>query len=115
MPLIHLAVNVDLPEPQQQALLTALSRTLAEVTHKPEGYCMAVLTRAAILFAGQPGPAAFVDVRGIGGLPPEVGRQLTERIGALLKQAAGVPPARLYLNFTEIPAERWGWNGKLFG
>ncbi|MCX6998616.1 MAG: phenylpyruvate tautomerase MIF-related protein [Kiritimatiellaeota bacterium] len=115
MPFIHVNANVGLPEQQQQALLAALSRTLAEVTHKPESYCLAMYTRAAALFAGQPGPAAFVDVRGIGGLTREVNQQLTEHVGAQLKKALGVPPNRLYLTFTEVPADRWGWNGKLFG
>ena len=115
MPLIQITANVELPENQQQALLAVLSRTLAEVTHKPEGYCMAVFTRAALLFAGQPGPAAFVDVRGIGGLSREVNQQLTEQLGAQLKKALGVPPNRCYITFTEVPADRWGWSGKLFG
>ena len=115
MPLIKITVNVDLPENQQQALLAALSRTLAEVTHKPEGYCMVTCTRAAVLFAGRPGPAVFVDVRGIGGLSREVNQQLTEQLGAQLKKALGVPSDRMYITFTDVPADHWGWNGKLFG
>ena len=115
MPLIKINANVDLPENQQQALLAALSRTLAEVTHKPEGYCMVTFTRAAVLFAGRPGPAAFVDVRSIGGLTREVNQQLTEQVGAQLKKSLGVPPDRVYVTFTEVPADRWGWDGKLFG
>jgi len=115
MPLIAVQANVDLPEAQQPALLAALSRTLAEATRKPEGYCLAVFTRAAALFAGRPGPAAFVDVRGIGGLTREVNQRLAEQVAAQLKKSLGVPPERMYITFTDVPADRWGWSGKLFG
>jgi phenylpyruvate tautomerase PptA (4-oxalocrotonate tautomerase family) len=26
-----------------------------------------------------------------------------------------VPPDRIYLNFTDVPAGNWGWNGDTFG
>ena len=68
MPLIQIKTNVMLPEKQREARLAPVSRLLAEITGKPETYCMVVYEHAAMLFAGDPGPAAFLDVRGIGGL-----------------------------------------------
>ena len=115
MPLIQIKTNVMLPEKQREARLAPISKLLAEITRKPETYVMVTYEHAAVLFAGEPGAAAFVDVRGIGGLAREVNQQLTEHIGAQLKKTLGVPPNRLYLTFTEVPADRWGWNGKLFG
>ncbi|MGA2180101.1 MAG: phenylpyruvate tautomerase MIF-related protein [Verrucomicrobiota bacterium] len=26
-----------------------------------------------------------------------------------------MPPDRIYLNFTDVPAANWGWNGNTFG
>ena len=115
MPLIQIKTNVMLPEKQREARLAPVSRLLAEITRKPEAYCMVAYEHAAMLFAGDPGPAAFVDVRAIGGLNREVNAKLSAALAAELKKALGVLPDRLYITFTEVAATHWGWNGELFG
>ena len=115
MPLIQIKTNVMLPEKQREARLAPVSRLLAENTRKPESYCMVTYEHTAMLFAGDPGPAAFVDVRGIGGLNREVNAKLSTALAAELKKSLGVPPDRLYITFTEVVASNWGWNGELFG
>ena len=59
MPLMLIKTNVILPEKQCEALLAPLSKLLAEITHKPEAYCMVACERTAMLFGGKPGPAAL--------------------------------------------------------
>ena len=115
MPLLKLETTVALTDEKKQALLASLSKIVAGATGKPEQYVMVVASPAAILMSGKPGEAAFVDVRGIGGLGGEVNRQLSRKIGSLLKESLGVPPDRVYLNFTDVPAGNWGWNGSTFG
>ena len=115
MPLIQIKTNVMLPEKQREARLAPVSRLLAELTGKPESYCMVVYEHAAMLFAGDTGAAAFVDVRGIGGLTREVNAKLSAALAQELKKSLGVSPDRLYITFTEVAASNWGWNGKLFG
>ena len=115
MPLIQIKTNVMLPEKQREARLAPVSKLLAEITRKPESYCMVAYDHAAMLFAGDPGPAAFVDVRGIGGLNREVNTKLSAALAVELKKSLGVPPDRLYITFTEVAADHWGWNGELFG
>ena len=115
MPLIQIKTNVMLPEKQREARLAPLSRLLAENTGKPETYCMVAYEHAAMLFAGEPGAAAFVDVRGIGGLTREVNAKLAAALATELKKSLGVAPNRLYITFTEVAATNWAWDGKLFG
>ena len=115
MPLMQIKTNVILPEKQCEALLAPLSKLLAELTHKPEAYCMVACEHAAMLFAGKTGPAAFVDIRGIGGLTREVNAQLAAALTEQLKKTLGVPPERLYCTFTEVAPTNWGWKGNLFG
>ena len=115
MPLLKLETTVVLSEDKRQALLGALSKTLAGSTGKPEQYVMITLGQAAIAMAGKPGDAAFVDVRGIGGLTGEVNRKLARQVCDLLHEALGIPADRVYLNFTEVEAGNWGWNGSTFG
>jgi phenylpyruvate tautomerase PptA (4-oxalocrotonate tautomerase family) len=115
MPLLKLETTVALADDKRQALLASLSKTLAEVTGKPEQYVMITANQVAMQMAGKPGDAAFVDVRGIGGLSGEVNRRLSQQLCRLLNETLGVPPNRIYLNFTEFEASNWGWQGNTFG
>ncbi len=115
MPLLKLETTVTLNDEKRKALLPALSSLVAETTGKPEQYVMVTLSPAAMIMAGKPGEAAFVDLRGIGGLGGDVNRRLSQKICALLTQSLGVPQNRIYLNFTEVEASNWGWNGSTFG
>jgi phenylpyruvate tautomerase len=115
MPLLKLETTVALADDKKQALLASLSRIVAGTVGKPEQYVMVVISPAAILMSGKPGGAAFVEVRSIGGLGDDVNRQLAQKIGGLLKESLGVPPDRIYLNFTDVADANWGWNGDTFG
>jgi len=115
MPLLKLETTVVLTDDQRKALLPSLSKILAETTGKPEDYVMVTLSQSAILMSGKPGDAAFVDVRGLGGLSGDVNRRLSQKVCRLLNESLGVPQDRIYLNFTEIEASNWGWKGNTFG
>jgi phenylpyruvate tautomerase PptA (4-oxalocrotonate tautomerase family) len=71
--------------------------------------------KTSLMMAGGPGEGAFVDARGIGGLTADVNRTLSRRVCELLNESLGVAPRRVYLNFTEVKAANWGWNGISFG
>lgn len=115
MPLLKLETTVALSDEKKEALLTSLSRLVAGAIGKPEQYVMALINPASLIMSGKPGEAAFVDVRSIGGLSNEVNRRLAQKICSLLKNSLGVPPDRVYLNFTDVAAGNWGWNGETFG
>jgi phenylpyruvate tautomerase PptA (4-oxalocrotonate tautomerase family) len=115
MPLLKLETTVILSDDKRKALLASLSSIVAETIGKPEQYVMVVLSPAAIIMSGKPGDAAFADIRSIGGLGGEVNRQLSQKVCRVLKETLGVPPDRVYLNFTEVGAGDWGWNGSTFG
>jgi phenylpyruvate tautomerase len=115
MPLLKLETTIALTEEKKKSLLANLSRIMAETTGKPEEYVMVTISQSAILMSGKPGDGAFVDIRSIGGLSANVNRQLSQKICGLLDQSLGIAPARIYLNFTEVAASNWGWDGKTFG
>src|ERR1035441_6051627 len=108
MPLLKLETTVVLSEDKRKALLASLSKTVAEIIGKPEQYVMVTVGQAAMLMAGNPGAAAFVDVRSIGGLTNDVNRKLSRKVCKLLNESLGVPEDRVYLNFTEVQASNWG-------
>ena len=115
MPLLKLETTVALPDEKKQVLLMSLSKIVAGTIGKPEQYVMVTAGMAAMLMSGKPGDAVFVDVRSVGSLDGEVNRQLAQKICTLLKDSLGVPPERVYLNFTDVAAGNWGWNGDTFG
>jgi phenylpyruvate tautomerase len=115
MPLLKLEATVALTDDKRKALLASLSKVMADTTGKPEEYVMITVTQTAILMSGKSGDAAFAEIRGIGGLSGDVNRQLSQKVCRLLNESLGVPPNRIYLNFTEVEAANWGWNGSTFG
>jgi phenylpyruvate tautomerase len=115
MPMLLLKTSSALKPDSKPVLLRELSRLVAQSTGKPEGYVMVVVQDASIMMAGQEGPAAWVDVRGIGGMDPSTNRKMSAAICELLHRQLGIPMDRVYLNFTDVPAGHWGWNGATFG
>src|ERR1017187_9441912 len=98
MPLLRLETTFVLSEDKRQALLAALSKTVAETIGKPEQYVMVSASQATMQMSGTPGDAALVDVRSIGGLTGDVNRKLSQKVCKLLSDSLGVPPNRIYLN-----------------
>ncbi len=113
--MLKLETTVPLSEEKGKPLLAALSKVMASVIGKPEQYVMVTVTQSAMLMSGKAGDAAFVDIRGIGGLNGETNRKLSQQICKLLKDSLGIAPDRVYLNFTDVEAGNWGWNGSTFG
>jgi phenylpyruvate tautomerase len=116
MPLIRLETSQPVPPGQKASLCASLSRVCAETIGKPESYVMAIIEDGlTVLHGGAPGPAAFVDVRSIGGLSPKVNRAIAERVCRLLADTLSIPGERVYLNLTDVSGDRWGHNGSTFG
>jgi phenylpyruvate tautomerase PptA (4-oxalocrotonate tautomerase family) len=110
MPLLKLETSCAISDDQRKALLSSLSKIVAETIGKPELYVMVTINPAVMLMSGKPDPAAFVDVRSIGGLSAETNRKLSEKICRLLQQLLGLHPERVYLNFADLEGVSWGWN-----
>jgi phenylpyruvate tautomerase PptA (4-oxalocrotonate tautomerase family) len=115
MPLLKLESTAVIPEGKQKALLASLSKTVAETIGKPEQYVMVTASQAAMVMCGKAGDAAFADIRSIGGLGEDVNRKLSQQVCKLLKDSLGISPDRVYVNFTDVDARNWGWNGTTFG
>lgn len=115
MPSLKLETTVALSDEKKKTILAALSKAVAETIGKPEQYVMVTTSHSAMLMSGKAGEAAFVDIRSIGGLNSETNRQLSRQICKLLKDSLGIAPDRVYLNFNNVEAGNWGWNGSTFG
>lgn len=116
MPLLKLETSVTLEPENKSALLASLGSVLARDTGKSAAHVMVLIADGvALSMAGKQGPGALVDVRGIGGLNASVNRKLSASVCELLQQQCEIPPGAVYLNFTELQASNWGFNGSTFG
>lgn len=114
MPVVKISTSVTVPDDKREALMSAVSRAVAEILGKPEPYMMVVMDTAPILLGGKQGPAAFLDLRSIGGLTPETNALLAERLCGLLQEMLTIPGSRVYLNFTDIQPAYWGHDRRVF-
>jgi phenylpyruvate tautomerase PptA (4-oxalocrotonate tautomerase family) len=111
MPLLKLETTVSLSGEQASALLSKLSKIVAEAFGKPEDSVMASISPAAMMMAARQGDAAFVDIRSTGGFREHISQQLSRNVSAVLKDFLGLSSDRVYLNMTHVDAGSWAWNG----
>jgi phenylpyruvate tautomerase len=115
MPLARLTVSVEVPNDQREILLAAVSAIVVKATGKPEAYMMVTLGECEIFMGGKRAPAAYLDVRGIGGLTPGVNARIAREVGDLLEKELRIALGNVYITFTDVAAANWGWNGGTFG
>ncbi len=115
MPLMMLKLSIPLPDKKRSELMAAASRIVAGSIGKPERYVMVTVEETPIIMSGEEGPAAFADVRSIGGLGGGVNGEIARKLCALLEEMLEIPPGRVYLTFTDVPAADWGHDGATFG
>lgn len=116
MPLIKLQTSVKCSDEQKGKIATQLSAVCAEKIGKPETYVASVVEDDAVIaFGGSVADAAFVEVKSIGGLNGAVNNALSAAVCSCLESELGIPGNRVYINFTDVNASDWGWNGNTFG
>lgn len=114
MPYVTLQTNLKLDDAQQQTLLSSLTHQIAAILKKPEAYMMVSLQTAAVMnFAGSNAPTAFISIQSIGfasGSIPNLSKELT----ALLETQLNIAADRIFIQFCDVTADKWAWNGNTF-
>ncbi|WP_353570235.1 phenylpyruvate tautomerase MIF-related protein [Candidatus Albibeggiatoa sp. nov. BB20] len=114
MPYLLIQTNIELESEQQTALITQASKAVAEMLGKPEIYVMVALhPNTAMSFAGNSEPTAYLELKSLG-LPEQKTTQFSTILCQLIEQVLNIPPARIYIEFSNRQASLWGWNSKTF-
>ena len=114
MPLLQIKTNVTIGPEKQAPLLAAASRQVAELLGKPEDYVMVSLaTEQSMLFAGTAEPLAYLELKSIG-LPQQRTRELSAALHRLVIAEMEIPANRVYIEFTDVARNLWGWNQATF-
>jgi len=115
MPFLKLSTNVTIDQSQSEQLLSKFSQLLAKETGKPERYVMVELAGGkAMSFGGSHQPLAYLECKSIG-LSAAQAKALSASISQLLTGSLSLSADRIYIEFSNCPAEFWGWNGSTFG
>ena len=114
MPLMKLRTNVNISETNTVPLMSELSQLLASETGKPERYVMIeVKGDRNMLFGGNTDPVAYIECKSIG-LSTAQAKALSKSISAVLNTQLSIAADRIYIEFSNCPAEFWGWNESTF-
>ncbi len=114
MPYLRLTASKALDAERTRGFLKAASQLAAQELGKPEQYMMvAADSPVPMLFAGTDLPCAFLELRGIS-LPAAKTGSLTKSLCELVTARLGIAADRVYINFADVPAHLWGWNGDTF-
>ena len=106
---------MTIDQTQSEQLLTELSQLLAKATGKPERYVMGELAGGkTMLFGGSNQPLAYLECKSIG-LSVTQAKSLSASISKLITGTLPLTAERIYIEFSNCPAELWGWNGSTFG
>lgn len=114
MPFLNLFLGKNVEESQKNKVISSLSKIIAESLGKPQEYMMVSISETKIIMAGSTEPAAFADLRSIGGINAKSTKLLSQKICSFLHDELAIAENRIYCNFTDIPAQNWGWNGNTF-
>ena len=115
MPLINLRTNVSIASDKIPTLMGELSQILASETGKPERYVMVEIDGDRnMIFGGIPDSLAYVECKSIG-LSSVQAKSLSQSISEVLQSQLQISVDRVYIEFSNCPAEFWGWNGSTFG
>jgi phenylpyruvate tautomerase len=114
MPLLKIQTNATIDNQKRQPLLKNVSQRIAGALNKPEQYMMVSLEAdLPMMFAGTSEPTALVELKGIG-LPTAKTAELSRLLCEWIESELGIAQRRIYINFADIPASLWGWNGQTF-
>jgi phenylpyruvate tautomerase PptA (4-oxalocrotonate tautomerase family) len=115
MPYLKMTTNLPLDAAQKANLASELSALIAQEIDKPAHYVMIELVGAqALYFAGNDQPAAYLECKSIGLTDlhaTTLAASLCRHLTVLLPLTAD----RIYIEFSNSSAQRWGWNRTTFG
>ncbi|BFU23825.1 Macrophage migration inhibitory factor (MIF), putative [Entamoeba histolytica] len=113
MPHALITLSADITEEIKKEIAHESMKILSEVIGKPISYCATQVVTSVGGFGGKIVKSAFIDIKSIGGLK---GKQegLSDRYCKLLEQKAGIEGGNIYLNFTEMTGNNWGYDHSTF-
>lgn len=114
MPYLKLDTNLELDSKTTKELLSKSSAKLSSVLGKPESYVLVHINSGqTMMFAGSTDPLAYLELKSIGLLYDQA-PSLSALFCEFIAEELNIPANRVYIEFTDIPREMWGWDSRTF-
>ena len=116
MPLLKIKIShPSVSESSSTALQAEGAGIISQEIGKSLDFVM-VLVEAGVSasFGGKTTPVAYLEVKNVGELTPDVTSKLAQRLSSLIEEELSIPKDRIYIEFQESERRLWGWNGKTF-
>ena len=111
MPLLSISTSIKINE--KDLFLKNCSQLISKLTKKSEQYIMIRLFEETPMYFDEDySPSCFIELKSIGSLNPQI---MSKEISFFISNQIMIPPNRVYINFEDINASNWAWNGKPFG
>lgn len=108
MPLFKILTNTDVAD--RKTFISKASAEIAQILGKPEKYVMVIfIPNLDLLFSSSPEPALYVELKSIG-LPKDKTGEITRKMMEFLSSETGISPSRMFIEFTDVQRNLWGWN-----
>tara|TARA_Y100001968_G_C19127680_1_gene605082 strand:- start:244 stop:582 length:339 start_codon:yes stop_codon:yes gene_type:complete len=112
MPLIQINTSSKSELENIDLLQKDISKMVADLTRKPENYVMTIIQRdSKMTFAGSDDPCCFIKVKSIGALKPS---SMSKSLCELIASKTNINMNRIYIEFVDVKASNWGFNGSTF-
>lgn len=114
MPFIDAKISKKLSPEDVLTLKTEFGKAIALFPGKSEAWLMCDIEgERDMYFQGtNDAPAAFIEVKLLGGADGFDAERFTEYICQVMEDKIGVPASRVYVRYTG--GKLWGWNGSNF-
>ena len=114
MPYLKLDTNLELDNKTTQDLISKSSVKLATLLGKPESYVLIHINSGqTMMIAGSTDPLAYIELKSIG-LTRDQTPSLSTLLCEFIAEELNIPANRIYIEFTDIPREMWGWDNRTF-
>ena len=113
MPFIKINTSSKSVVENEVLLQQDISKLVADLTGKPEKYVMMMIQPDnKMTFAGSDEPCCFIEIKSIGSLNPS---SMSGHLCELIASKTNININRIYIEFIDVKASNWGFNGTTFG
>tara|TARA_B100000459_G_scaffold54119_1_gene29222 strand:+ start:324 stop:665 length:342 start_codon:yes stop_codon:yes gene_type:complete len=113
MPFIQIHTSSKSVVENNDLLQKDISKMIADLTGKPENYVMTMIQGdSKMTFGGSDEPCCFIKVKSIGSLTPST---MSKSLCDLIASKTNINTNRIYIEFVDVNASNWGFNGSTFG
>jgi phenylpyruvate tautomerase len=117
MPYVNFIMGNKISPEKADKLKSGAAEILERHTGKGENWLYVQVTgNETLYFQGRKVVnGGVVEVKLVGTLFAAQKRDITSELGLLLEREFFFAPDQVYIIFTEVKGEDWGWNGRTFG